>query len=108
VRQPVRLLLLARPVEAEPLQVAFDCGLVLGLAARPIGVVEAQDEGAAMALGEQPVEQRRAHVSDMQQPGGAGRKTDDGSGGIDHGSRLVTTGRWRVKPASATVQAGTE
>ena len=44
VRQPVRLLLVARPIEAEPLEIALDRGLVLGLAARPVGVVEPQDE----------------------------------------------------------------
>ena len=108
VRQPVRLLLLARPVEAEPLQVAFDRRLVLGLAARPVGVVEAQDEGSAMPLGEQPVEQRRAHVSDMQQPGGARRKTDDRSGGIDHARPTCDDGPLAGQAGSATVRAGME
>ena len=78
VRQPVHLPLLARPIEAEPGKVALDRGFVLGLAALPVGVVEAQDEGAAVPLGEQPIEQRRAHVPHVQEPGRAGRKADNG------------------------------
>jgi hypothetical protein len=47
--------------------------------ARPInGRSEAQVEGAAMPLGEQPIEQRRAHFPDVQKPGRAGRETDNG------------------------------
>ena len=78
VRQPVGLPLLARPIEAQPGKVALDRRFVLGLAALPVGVVEAQDEGAAVPLGEQPIEQRRAHVAHVQEPGRARRKTDDG------------------------------
>lgn len=63
VLQPVRLPLLARPIEAKPGKVALDRGFVLGLVALPVGVVEAQDEGAAVPSGEQPIEQRRAHVA---------------------------------------------
>jgi hypothetical protein len=70
--------LLARPVEAQPGEVALDRGFILGLAALPVGVVEAQDEGAAMPLGEQPIEQRRAPVPHVQKPGRAGRETDNG------------------------------
>src|SRR5262249_57480371 len=84
----------------EPKQVGFGGPLVVGRAARAVGVVEPQDERAAMPLGEQPVEQRRAHVADMQKPGGARRETDDGCDGcgIGHAGRLVAMGRWRVKP----------
>src|ERR671911_262137 len=53
-REAVHLALLARPIQAEPGKIALDRGFVLGLAALPVGVVEAQDEGAAMPLGEQP------------------------------------------------------
>jgi hypothetical protein len=62
---------LARPVRPEPGQVALDGGFVLGLALS-IGVVEAKDERAAMAPGEQPVEGRRTHVADLQEPVGLG------------------------------------
>ena len=78
VRQPVGLPFLARPIEPEPGKVALDRVLVLGPAALPVGIVEAQNESAAVPFGEQPVEQRRAHVSHVQKPGRAGRKSDNG------------------------------
>jgi hypothetical protein len=45
--------------------------------ALPVGVVETQNESAAAPLGEQPIEQRRAHVAHVQKAGRAGRKTDN-------------------------------
>ena len=64
------------PVEAEPahaLQNAVDhlCGRAL-----EVGVLNAQDERAAVMAGEQPVEQRGAGAADVQIAGGRGRETD--------------------------------
>ena len=41
-----------------------------------IGVVEAEDETAALASGKQPVEQRRAQIADMNAAGGRRGETD--------------------------------
>ena len=50
----------------------------LGLARRAldVGVLDAEDERAARAAREQPVEQRRARVADVQLPGRAGGEAD--------------------------------
>ncbi len=64
------------PVEPEPAQVAHDRGLRLARRSLDVGVLDAQDEGAAGAAREQPVEQRRAGVADVQLPGGAGSEAD--------------------------------
>jgi hypothetical protein len=42
------------------------------------GVGQHMERAAAVPFGEQPVEQRRAHVSHVQKPGRAGRKSDNG------------------------------
>ena len=38
----------------------------------------AQDELAALAVGEQPVDERGAHIADMQAAGGRRGEADDG------------------------------
>src|SRR5688572_17732598 len=81
---PQRLTLLARPGQPQPAEVAADAlGEFLGRALR-VRIVEAQPERAAGLAGEQPVEQRGAHVANVQAPGGARRKAD----GDRHGSGL--------------------
>ena len=57
------------PVEAEPAQVLEDAGLGLARRALGVGVLDAQDERAVLAVREQPVEQRRARVADVELPG---------------------------------------
>src|SRR5262249_2351052 len=51
---------------------------LLGLLRRAlgVGVLDAENVGAVMAAREQPVEQRRARVPDVQGPGRARRKTN--------------------------------
>ena len=63
------------PVEPQPPQVLEDA--LLRLTRRPlaIGVFDAEDEGAAAIAREQPVEQRRPGVADVQLSGGARSKT---------------------------------
>jgi hypothetical protein len=78
VLQPVGLPFLARPIETQPGEVALDRGLVVRLAALQVGVVEAQDEGPAVAPRIESIEQRRAHVPHVQKPDRAGRETDNG------------------------------
>ena len=59
------------PLETEPAQILENA--VFGLARRPlaVGIFDAQDERAVLAVGEQPVEERRAGIADVQVPGRA-------------------------------------
>ena len=90
--QPVGLAFLAIPAEAQPLQVVLDGCLELGLAAQPVGIVEPQDERAAMAPREQPVEQGRPDIADMQEAGRAGREADNRR---DFGAAVMGGDLWR-------------
>src|SRR3954470_5785051 len=63
------------PFEAKPAHVFENAGLrFLG---RPlgVGVLDAKDERAFVAVRQQPVEERRASVADVKLAGGPGRKT---------------------------------
>ena len=64
------------PVEAEPAQILEDA--LLGLLGRAlgVGVLDAEDERAVVAAREQPVEERRARVADVQLAGRAGGEAD--------------------------------
>ena len=62
------------PVEAEPAQILEDARLRLARRALGVGVLDAQDERAVLAVREQPVEQRGARVADVQVAGGLGAK----------------------------------
>ena len=53
---------------------------IFPLRALQVGVVEAQDERAALAPGEQRIEQRRAGVADWIGPVGDGAKRTMGAG----------------------------
>ena len=64
------------PGDAEPGQVLLDRGHELGLVAGDVGVVEAQQELAAMPPCQQVVGERHAGVADMQQPGGGGGEAE--------------------------------
>jgi len=67
------------PQEAEPAQILVDACDELGSAALAVGVLDAQQEPATAAPGEQPVEERGARIAEMQlaararcEPGGVG------------------------------------
>ena len=57
------------PVEPEPPQVLEDARLRLLRRSLGVGVLDAQDERAVLAVREQPVEERRAGVADVQLAG---------------------------------------
>ena len=56
----------------------------LGRRALLVGVLDAQDEGAAVMARERPGEQRGADVAEVQEPGGAGREAGADHSGIRH------------------------
>ena len=76
-RHPLRLAAHQIRLDSQPLQIDLDRVGVFRLRTLEIGVVEAQNERSIAALGEQPVEQRRAGVADMDAPGRRGREPDD-------------------------------
>jgi hypothetical protein len=59
------------PLEAEPVQVVDHAALGLLRRALEVGVLDSKDEGTALPAREQPVEERRARVADVELPGGA-------------------------------------
>ena len=61
-----------RPSQCMPSRMTCD-GFVGGALA--VGVLDAQDEHAAVPARVQPGEQRRAHAADVQQAGGTGCET---------------------------------
>ena len=68
---------LAVPIEAEPLQ-PVDDGVDRRLrGALAVGVFDAQHHPAAVLLGVEPVEQRRARAADMQKAGGRRSEAGD-------------------------------
>src|ERR1700722_9915996 len=100
---------LAVPIEAEPFEPVenrIDRRLRRPLA---VGVLDAQQELAAEALGVEPVEQRRARAADMQE---AGRRRCEAGYDLRHdsskweftvGSRALAEGEKRGKGASDRV-----
>jgi hypothetical protein len=64
------------PIEAQPLHVLEDRLLVLRLGTLPVGILDAQDELAAMPAGEQPIKEGGTSAPDVQVPCGAGGETD--------------------------------
>ena len=67
------------PVEAEPAKIFEDAGFGLAGGSLRIGVLDAQDERAVLAVRKQPVEQRGPRVADVQLTGRAGSKADSHS-----------------------------
>ena len=63
------------PVETEPAQIAEDRRLRLAGRALGIGVLDAQNERAALPAREEPVEERRARVAHVQLAGRAGSES---------------------------------
>ena len=74
-------------LNSKPLQIGLDCVGVFPLRTLEIGVIEAQDERPVAALGEQPVQQRRADVADVDAAGRRRRETDDGGKAISPSSK---------------------
>ena len=74
--EPLRLPGAAIPVQPEPSQVLLDGVRELVARAFAIGVVDAQQEMPAVPAREQPVDQRRADIADVLQPGRARREAD--------------------------------
>ena len=73
------LLVLFVPVETQPAQ-ALEDGLDAGLGvALDVGVVQAQDHGAVIVAGKEPIEDKGARAADVQEAGGRGGETDAGS-----------------------------
>ena len=62
------------PIELEPPERVDDEADVLVGRARPVGVLDPEDEDAAVTARVEPVEQRRARAADVQVPGRAGRE----------------------------------
>ena len=69
------------PVEAEPAHALQDAVNHLRGRALEIGVLNAQDQRAAVMASEQPVEQRGARAAHVQVSGGRGREADAWAGG---------------------------
>src|SRR4030095_11633611 len=68
------------PIEAEPLQTLVNrCGGFFSVAS-PVGVLDAQNEFAAVMPGEEPIEQCGARAADMQIARGGRGETDTGFG----------------------------
>ena len=64
------------PLEAEPMQVVDHAALGFARGALEVGVLDSQDERATLPAREQPVEERRARVADVQLPGRARSETE--------------------------------
>jgi hypothetical protein len=67
------------PIDPEPSQPVENPLDHLGRGTLGVGVLDAKDEGAAVAARVKPVEQRRARATHMQVSGGRGGETDAGS-----------------------------
>ena len=95
------------PVEAQPLHAAQD-RLVGGVgAALLVGVLDAQDEGAARLAGVEPVEQGRARAAHVQVARGAGREAQADGGlvivaGASRARRRRDVGRWGERGCTAS------
>ncbi len=80
--EPLRLAHHGVRLEAEPLQVIPDQLVELGSRALAVGVVDPEDEGAAMFPGKQIIVQRRADVADVQPAGRRRREAGDDTHGF--------------------------
>ena len=93
------------PLQAQPFQAGEDLGQGLGLVAFLVGVLDAQDEGAAVMAGEQKIEQGRARAADVQVAGGRGGEADHGGDrcvGIGHNDHFYMN--WAGSSMSNEVQ----
>ena len=91
-RQPLGLAILLVPTEIEPAQ-ALEDGIERGLGiALDVGVVDAQDHGAAVVAGVEPVEDEGARAPDVQKAGGRRRKTNSKHGKCQYNKRFAALG----------------
>ncbi len=88
--------------DAEPGKVGLDARRELFGRARAVGVVEAEDVLAGPGLGEQPVQQRRAGIAEMQAAGRGRGVADDGGHGHGKGTPTLVPLR-RFAPSSTTL-----
>src|SRR5690606_18052725 len=86
-----RLALLAVPDQAQPLEILADSLSKLLGRALDVGVVEAENEGAAMPARKEPVQHGGTHVADMKAASRAWGKTD-GYSHSDFGLATRATG----------------
>src|SRR5271157_3348300 len=77
------------PIEAEPLQVFDKLSFEAFFAALDVGVLDAQDHGAAPLPGEQPVEKRGAGVADVQMSRGRRSEANANLGNSAHSMMLA-------------------
>jgi len=64
------------PIQSEPPQTFVDCGGGFFGITRAVGILDAQNEGAAVMPGEEPVKQRSARSADVQITRGRWSKAD--------------------------------
>src|SRR5947209_3314735 len=57
------------PIEAEPFQVGDELGFKAGFTAVNVGVFDAEDHGAALLAGEEPIEESSTGIADVQMAG---------------------------------------
>ena len=88
ILEALRLPLLAIGLEAQPSQIGADRRDKLVAAALAVGIVDPQQEAAAVLPREQPVVQRRANVADVEAPRRRRRETGDDGGAGFHAARL--------------------
>ena len=108
-REALRLPHLEVGDDAEPCEVAADRLDMLLLRARNVGVVEAQDEPAAVPAGEQRVEQRRPRIADVEPAGRRRGEADDGRAGHQKSTtsvRLAVGERSSVSSGAAAGRPG--
>ena len=71
-----------------------------------VGVLDPEDEDAAVMAGEEPVEERGAGAADVEVPGGAGRKAH--ANGLGHRRSLYSPGetaRYAVQKVRRRISA---
>ena len=83
--EPVRLAEAVVPGQAQQGKVGADAVLIFLCRAFCIGVINAQNELSLLPLGEQPVDQRRAHIANVQAASGGGCKANNR---CSHGKNL--------------------
>ena len=84
---------LAVPVEAQPVEVGQDRGLVFALAAADVDILDAHQESAARLARAMPADPGRIGAAEMQLAGRAGSKTrDDALHGREHVPTLQRVG----------------
>ena len=78
--EPLRLAHHHVGIDPEPAEIVADRGIELGRRALGVGVVDAQDELAAVLLREQEIVQRGADIADVEPAGRRGGEAGDGHG----------------------------